>query len=37
LAATAGRALEIQLDADVLARLDQIFPGYKTAPEYYAW
>src|SRR6202046_5528082 len=27
------RALEIHLDADVLARLDEIFPGYKTAPE----
>src|SRR5487761_468974 len=28
---TAQRALEIHLDADVLARLDEIFPGYKTA------
>ncbi len=34
---TAQRALEIHLDADVLARLDEIFPGYKTAPEHYAW
>jgi aryl-alcohol dehydrogenase-like predicted oxidoreductase len=34
---TAQRALEIRLDADVLARLDEIFPGYKTAPEHYAW
>ena len=33
----AQRALEIHLDADVLARLDEIFPGYKTAPEHYAW
>jgi aryl-alcohol dehydrogenase-like predicted oxidoreductase len=34
---TAQRALEVHLDADVLARLDEIFPGYKTAPEHYAW
>jgi aryl-alcohol dehydrogenase-like predicted oxidoreductase len=34
---TAQRALEIPLDADVLARLDEIFPGYRTAPEHYAW
>ena len=34
---SAQRALEIRLDADVLARLDEIFPGYKTAPEHYAW
>ena len=33
----AQRALEIHLDADILARLDEIFPGYKTAPEHYAW
>src|ERR1700749_2880865 len=33
----AQRALEIHLDADVLARLDEIFPGDKTAPEHYAW
>jgi aryl-alcohol dehydrogenase-like predicted oxidoreductase len=31
------RALEITLDADALARLDEIFPGKKTAPEHYAW
>lgn len=31
------RALEITLDAEVLAKLDVIFPGYKTAPEHYAW
>ena len=33
----AQRALEVRLDPDVLARLDEIFPGYKTAPEHYAW
>jgi aryl-alcohol dehydrogenase-like predicted oxidoreductase len=26
-----------QLDDDVLKRLDDLFPGYKTAPEHYAW
>ncbi|MBX6385142.1 MAG: aldo/keto reductase [Microbispora sp.] len=31
------RALEIKLDDKALARLDEIFPGYKTAPEEYAW
>ena len=36
-AGTAQRALEIRLGADVLARLDEIFPGHKTAPEDYAW
>lgn len=30
-------ALEIQLDAKVLARLDEIFPPYRPAPEHYAW
>ena len=30
-------ALDITLDDDVLARLDEIFPGYQTAPEQYAW
>jgi aryl-alcohol dehydrogenase-like predicted oxidoreductase len=34
---SAQRALEIRLDAGALARLDEIFPGYKTAPEHYAW
>jgi len=29
--------LEVKLDADALARLDEIFPGHKTAPEDYAW
>ncbi|MBB2747997.1 aldo/keto reductase [Microbispora sp. NBRC 16548] len=31
------RALEIELDDKALARLDEIFPGFKTAPEEYAW
>ena len=31
------RALDVTLDADALARLDEIFPGKKTAPEHYAW
>ncbi|MDR6972515.1 aldo/keto reductase [Leifsonia shinshuensis] len=31
------RALEITLDDAALARLDEIFPGHKTAPEDYAW
>ena len=31
------RALSIELDAKALARLDEIFPGYRTAPEHYAW
>ena len=31
------RALDVSLDPDGLARLDEIFPGYKTAPEDYAW
>jgi len=31
------RALGVTLDAAALARLDQIFPGHKTAPEDYAW
>jgi aryl-alcohol dehydrogenase-like predicted oxidoreductase len=29
--------IDIKLDADALKRLDDIFPGYKTAPEDYAW
>jgi aryl-alcohol dehydrogenase-like predicted oxidoreductase len=34
----AQRALEVRLDADVLAKLDSIFPGPgKPAPEAYAW
>jgi aryl-alcohol dehydrogenase-like predicted oxidoreductase len=31
------RALEIKLGEDELARLDEIWPGHKTAPEDYAW
>jgi aryl-alcohol dehydrogenase-like predicted oxidoreductase len=31
------RALDVTLDAAALARLDEIFPGYRTAPEDYAW
>jgi aryl-alcohol dehydrogenase-like predicted oxidoreductase len=33
----AVRALDVALDAEALARLDEIFPGRKTAPEHYAW
>ncbi len=31
------RSLDIALDAEVLRRLDQIFPGPGPAPEAYAW
>ena len=31
------KSLEIKLDPEVLAKIDEIFPGYKTAPEDYAW
>ena len=31
------RAVEISLDDEVLARLNAIFPGYRPAPEHYAW
>jgi len=35
---TAGlRAVDVHLDDKALARLDEIFPGHKTAPEDYAW
>src|SRR5918993_3398255 len=34
---TALSALELELSADQLDRLDEIFPGHKTAPEDYAW
>jgi aryl-alcohol dehydrogenase-like predicted oxidoreductase len=33
----AQRALELRLEDKVLDRLDEIFPGYKAAPEHYAW
>lgn len=31
------RALEIKLTEEVLAKIDEIFPGFKTSPEHYAW
>jgi len=31
------RAVELDLDEKTLARLDEIFPGHRTAPEDYAW
>ncbi len=31
------RAVELTLDDEVLERLDVIFPGYRPAPEHYAW
>jgi aryl-alcohol dehydrogenase-like predicted oxidoreductase len=31
------RALDVVLDAEALERLDDIFPGHRTAPEDYAW
>lgn len=31
------RALEVKLDEGTLKRLDELFPGHKTAPEDYAW
>ena len=34
---SALRAVEVSLDDKTLARLDEIFPGHKTAPEDYAW
>jgi aryl-alcohol dehydrogenase-like predicted oxidoreductase len=34
---SAERAVDITLDDKTLARLDEIFPGHKTAPEDYAW
>ena len=34
---SATRALEVTLGSDELARLDEIWPGHKTAPEDYAW
>ncbi len=33
----AQRALALTLEEKVLARLDEIFPGYRPAPEHYAW
>ncbi len=34
---SALRALEVTLDGPTLGRLDEIFPGHRTAPEDYAW
>ena len=34
---SAVRAVELDLDEATLDRLDEIFPGHKTAPEDYAW
>jgi aryl-alcohol dehydrogenase-like predicted oxidoreductase len=31
------KAVDIQLEPSVLERLDEIFPGHRTAPEDYAW
>jgi aryl-alcohol dehydrogenase-like predicted oxidoreductase len=31
------RALEIELGRETLAKIDDLFPGHKTAPEDYAW
>jgi len=36
LAAALG-ALDVDLDAATLNRLDEIFPGHQSAPEDYAW
>lgn len=33
----AVRALDVSLDGKTLDRLDEIFPGHRTAPEDYAW
>ena len=33
----AQRAVTLRLDDDVLKRLDDLFPGYRPAPEHYAW
>lgn len=35
--AQALKSLDVTLDTDAMARLNQIFPGPKTAPEDYAW
>lgn len=34
---SAVRAVELELDQATLDKLDEIFPGHKTAPEDYAW
>lgn len=30
-------ALEVELDEAALSKIDEIFPGFKTSPEHYAW
>ncbi len=30
-------ALDVRLEQSQLDRLDEVFPGYRTAPEEYAW
>jgi aryl-alcohol dehydrogenase-like predicted oxidoreductase len=34
---SAVRAVDVKFDDKALAKLDEIFPGYKTSPEDYAW
>jgi aryl-alcohol dehydrogenase-like predicted oxidoreductase len=34
---SAVAAVDVELDETALARLDEIFPGHRTAPEDYAW
>jgi aryl-alcohol dehydrogenase-like predicted oxidoreductase len=34
---SAVAAVDVELDEAALARLDEIFPGHRTAPEDYAW
>jgi aryl-alcohol dehydrogenase-like predicted oxidoreductase len=33
----AQRAVTLSLGDEVLKRLDELFPGYRPAPEHYAW
>ena len=33
----ATKAVDIGLEASVLGRWDEMFPGHRTAPEDYAW
>ena len=33
----ARRAVTLSLEDDILERLDDLFPGYRPAPEHYAW
>ncbi|GAA4684264.1 aldo/keto reductase [Frondihabitans cladoniiphilus] len=34
---SAVAAVDVKLDSSALAKLDELFPGHKTAPEDYAW